>query len=323
MIYVSKYSHQDEQLDNILHVCDEHWHGIRNAAGYCPGHKFLISHKNRQSPDTVQEIKNLIDEYSIDHIFFHGLSPAAELIARGLKTSCANSTIDFVGHVNSTQFVHEFEVDMLNRAIDLKTEKVFRRLYSVKPHFDLVSTEFEAEPLFNFAPQISAPNRKTNQLLQHSVFIPLTHGDWRKNVDTNFYAAKHLNLEIVTIKPPTFQVGKQNSKVTTVGFLDPERLFNLYSATKFTLAITMSECQPMTQLEALSNNSAVFTGPLNLPDSNTGYESIFEIASPDNLKEITDKILAWMEEDSTEKTQQRYLEIRNKWARESYLAAIT
>ena len=75
MIYVSKYSHQDEQLDNILHVCDEHWHGIRNAAGYCPGNKFLISHKNRQGPDTVQEIKNLIDEYSINHIFFMDYLP--------------------------------------------------------------------------------------------------------------------------------------------------------------------------------------------------------------------------------------------------------
>ena len=45
MLHVSKYSNTHKHLDNILHICDKDWHGVRNAASYSPGHKFLVSHR--------------------------------------------------------------------------------------------------------------------------------------------------------------------------------------------------------------------------------------------------------------------------------------
>ena len=71
---------------------------------------------------------DLINEYNCRHIF-HGLSPNAETMANNLKNALKDLEINFIGHVNTTQFIHEFEIDMINRAIKLKKNKVFKTFF--------------------------------------------------------------------------------------------------------------------------------------------------------------------------------------------------
>ena len=319
MNILSNFNYNHPKLDNIVHICDENWHGIRNAANFAPGIKFLISFSNSNIEKPLQNIIDLIDNNNSSILFFHGLSPVAELIAKRLKSLRKNIKINFVGHVNSTQFINEIEVDMINRAIEMKKNKIFSNLFSVKPNFFMVSNYFEKQILYNFPPNIQKRKKTSNNLLSNYVFIPLSHGDWRKNVDTNVIAARIMNLDTIIIKSPQYLVHTKNHNIIETGFLNKDNLFNLYRDTKFCLSITISECQPMTQLEAIANGADIFTGPLNLEDTNTGYEKIFEIKCPDNLKEISQKIETYLSQKSFEDMRNAYFKKRLDWAFESYL----
>ena len=317
----SEFSHSHPKLNNIIHICDKNWHGIRNAASFAPGIKFLISFSSSDIDIevSINSLIDLIDKNNSSIVLFHGISPVAEFTAKRLKLLKKNIEIHFVGHVNSTQFINEIEVDMINRAIEMKKNKIFKNLFSVKPNFYLISNFFEKQIIYNFPPNIENKNVISNGSISNYVFIPLSFGDWRKNVDTNVIAAKMMNFDTIIIKSPRYLIDKQNFNLIETGFLNQNDIFNLYRDTKFCLSITISECQPMTQLEAIANGADIFTGPLNLENTNTGYEEVFEIKCPDNLIEIKQKIEAYLNNDSVENIRNAYIDKRLKWAFESYL----
>ncbi len=249
----TKRAHRHPDLAGVMHIFDCYWHGIRSATACLPGHKVGISHKRFPDGDALLHLFTYIQLNKITHVCYQGFSENALEIARllaqefgsGLKQSV-------VTHVSPAQFENAFEMQMLKAMLEGLSDGLFRRLGSVKPRFSGVVPAFWDKTLINLAPNVDYPYSLRDST---SVLIPVEN-NWRKNLYSNVLAAVYCDA-VKTINVVNWPNEIDNivatEKLVRLPFMRPQQILAYSAASAAIMHASLIECQPMTQLEALSS----------------------------------------------------------------------
>ena len=305
-----RYSHNDEVLGNIAHIFDLNWHGIRAVSGYCPGTKIGIDHRTDYTLSQLESITDVISGNGVRAVVFQGFSAAAEAIAKHLgQRFLGEIPLYVITHVSPAQFENHFEMEMLARIIRLKKRGIVARIGSVKPGFSAISEHFSDSVLINPPPNVSGDGASLQRSAFRdpgAVFVPLEN-TWRKNLYTNFFAFDgHPRISTISmVNYPTFaDVLGNTTKLKLTGFMDKPNLLKHLSTVALASNVTLIECQPMTQLEALAVGTPCLSLPLHIPCfQESEFSRLTEVRYPDDvysIRERTDRILDMWTHDETE-----------------------
>lgn len=261
-------AHHDVKLDSVLHVFDQHWHGIRSATACLPGGKLGISHLHELGGEETRHIVGLIFKHGFKAVCFQGYSEQADRLAASLYRDFGSDLrLCVVTHVTTSQFEHTFEMNMLGRIYDRLGKGVLWRAGSVKPNFHLFHNRTWHACIFNMPPDISRLGLLGSRREPGTVFIPVEN-TWRKNLYTQVIAA-HGSDEVDRIMlvnwPSQLDEIFSLDKLNLLGFQPLRGLLHCMGLSEIVMNVTLSECQPMTQLEALTVGTPTMTGPLRLP----------------------------------------------------------
>lgn len=315
------------ELESIAHIFDAHWHGIRSASSCIPGHKIAISHKTALTDADVRQIADYLQSAKVKNVFFQGYSPTANALARKLRFHFGPSMgIHVITHVNSAQFENHFELEVLRQMVIAQREGTIDLLGSVKPYFSSVCEAFKDLLLVNVPPVRSALSESGLRDVSASL-IPLENS-WRKNLYSNVLAAKRAKRikSIQAVNFPAFlDLLEDLNGIKIIPFMAPAQLIACMASVGLVFNVTLAECQPMTQLEALSVNTPCLTGPLFIPElENHEYSKLTEIKHAENVREIADRadrILAMWETDmdGLKGIMEDFYDVRVKAGVDSYL----
>lgn len=286
-------------FESVMHICDRDWHGIRSATGCLPGHKATISHKQQLHGEEIRHLEGLIFHHDIKAICFQGYSDTANSLCEILHNIFGHDLRQYaVTHVTSVQFENKFEMRMLKLMQERKREGILRNLASVKPDFHFVCPEFTGPLITNIVPNL--PYRPYSIRNQSIAFVPIEN-TWRKNLYTNVLAceaSKKITQVLAVNEPSNLGDSRALRKTRVVGYQDKVNLFGFMASVGLVLNVTLAECQPMTQLEALAMGTPCLTGPLGLGAiSKHPLSKMTEVGILDNprfIMEAADRIIdAW------------------------------
>lgn len=100
-------AHHHPDLDQVLHVFDVHWHGIRSATACLPGHKLGISHKYTPSADALNFLSSYLDQHQIRQICYQGFS---EMRCISPSTSMDNGAVRYRNMPSLMSVQHNFSI---------------------------------------------------------------------------------------------------------------------------------------------------------------------------------------------------------------------
>jgi hypothetical protein len=279
-------AHSDPAMRHVLHVFDQHWHGIRSATACLPGTKLGISHKNEITREELRQIDRLISERGFRVLCFQGYSETADRLVDHLHAKFGSDLrLCAVTHVTTSQFEHHFEIAMLERIHDKVGSGVIARAGSVKPNFHLFHEKTWSSCIVNIPPDLSRIILALPMREPGNVFVPLEN-TWRKNLYTQVIAA-HGSPKVrrlCLVNWPTYLERLMLlDKAQLVGFQQLPGLLAHMRLAQLVLNVSLSECQPMTQLEALAVGTPAMVGPLRLPEfSNHAMSKLCEVTELDD-----------------------------------------
>ena len=298
-----RYAHRDSRFDHVLHICDANWHGIRNCVGALPGHKLTIDSKSPVTATGLKHIVGLIFQHDIRRICFQGYSPVADAIARELNNRFKGDLAQFyVGHVNSAQLEYYFEMDMQALLVAAFKEGIFSRIGSVKPGFHHVFSGCFEPTIINLPPIDPFQEAKPPKKEANSLFMPLETG-WRKNLWTNMIAALQAPgvEKIYTVNwPKGLDALFEMDRVQVTGFLDRQGMFQRMARSEIVLNMTLAECQPMIQLEAMAVGTPALMGALDIPELKDEWAQMTEVSPADTPEHLINALIKLKEAMKTD-----------------------
>jgi hypothetical protein len=268
------------------------WHGIRAAAGYAPGRKLAIPAARLPRADAEWSLDCLA---SARVVVLHGLSENMSALATALRRRHGTTpTIAAVYHGNSAQFCFEYERRQFAELLELHRAGVVDRIGCVKPGMHAISDRLHQQVLLNFPPSNARPPAPRTP--ERTAFIPVPN-DWRKNLFTNLFAAESSALvdRVYVTVSVELEAELGCGKVLVIPRPERAQLFDLLARCGVALNVTLSECQPMTALEALTVGTPCLTGPLGLDDLDAHpYQRLAQVPlvdCVDSVRRAIDRIL--------------------------------
>ena len=303
------FAHDAPGFGDVLHVFDANWHGIRSASGCLPCHKLAISNEEPFDAAANRHIIGLIHKHRLRRIVFQGYSGVAHTLAATIKREFKGAVrLYAVTHVTSAQFGHHFEIDMQRDIHQALQKGILSRAGSVKPHFDAVMPGTWPHLLVNMAPNIPHIDRPIG-FDPGAVFIPIEN-TWRKNLYTNVLAALPVaEVELIySVNWPTaLERIADLGKLKITPFRKGRDLLAFIGSMGALLGVTLAECQPMTQLEALAMGTPCLTGALGIDEfADDPLIPLIEVAGADNpapIRAALERVLALRRDDPAALTQ--------------------
>ena len=257
-------AHSHPDLDQVLHIFDVYWHGIRSATACLPGHKVAISHKYFPDSDALTYLYGYIARHKISRVCYQGFSENALAIAKLLRHEFGSTLSQYVvTHVSPAQFQNHFEMAMIREMLNGLKSGTFQKLGSVKPRFSGVVPAFWPKTLLNLAPNIGSLPLLRNS---DSVLIPVEN-NWRKNLYTNVLAGIHCEqiTKVQVVNWPN-EIGNIAGieKLEWLPFMRPPQMLAQLASCAAILHASLIECQPMTQLEGLAVGTPCITARLGV-----------------------------------------------------------
>ncbi|MCW3796668.1 glycosyltransferase [Sphingomonas sp. BN140010] len=322
---MTRSSHHEAGFETVLHVAHHEWHGIRQATAYCPGHKLLISAHEGLDSDDKKMLAEEITRLGINRICIQGYSSNADALVLFLRSALGpNVKFFMVSHVNTAQFDHQFEMQVIAKLLNRRRFGVLDGIGSVKPNFGNAIEGFWPGTIINYAPNIPMPQGRRSERVE--VYAPLDVG-WRKNLFTNVMAAS-MASNVDVVKTANFPNGLEDiydlAKLRLVGYLRGRDLLDEMARSSLTLVATLAECQPMTQLESFAVGTPSLTGPLEVTEfANDPLIKLCTTTHLDNpalLARDIERIVDVVRNDPDEMNQMiaSHLSARNKVASQSY-----
>ncbi len=322
----TEFAHKAPGFERVLHVFNTSWHGIRAASGYAPGHKLAISDEDGLDGEALRHIQGLVHHHGITRVVFQGYSPTAADLAGLLRRDFGDAlSLSVITHVTSAQFENAFEIEMQGLIADQLATGVLARAGSVKPGFAAVVSGYWPHTILNYAPRVDAPAMGFGSDPGH-VFVPVEN-TWRKNLYTNVLAAlaAQATTHIHVVNHPTGL-----DRIADLGRLvvQPYRkrgpLLAFMAAMEVQMNVTLAECQPMTQLEALAVGTPCLTGPLRLAefadDPLCALTEVEAVEMPGPIAAALDRVVSERRADPDALAQMidAHLALRTKLATERY-----
>jgi glycosyltransferase involved in cell wall biosynthesis len=288
------WAHGAPGLSHLIHVFHQQWHGIRAAAGYSPGRKLAITVERPLSTKELRQAVECCAQASSPVILLHGFSENAHAFILAARKALKRSVrILAVWHGSTAQFHYDFEQESFASLMELCAQGIIDRVACVKPDMHLVSSHIFPKTLLNLPPRVDPGMFRPLDLRTSAALIP-TPNDWRKNFHTNLYAcmaASHIRQVYVTAQFEEHKGLALTKPVHRLKSLGRSALFERMRKVDVVLNASLSECQPMTALEALALRVPCITGPLGLgPLDEHPYQQLTQIARVDSVGAVRDAI---------------------------------
>ena len=264
----TRYAHRGHGLDNVLHVFQQQWFGIRAAAGSLPGHKLAVGPEGALDNASKRVLAREIQQLKPQRIVVHGMSDAMGDLVEMLAAMGMSEHVFVVIHGAPAQWCSPQEARYAFRAFELGRSKKIRRLHVMKPGFELPDVPLYQPILMNMSPLL--PNNNVivdvvSASKSGEVLIPGWSG-WRKNVQTNALAAALCNsVKSIWVFDHTLTLpGSLNEKIRKIDYKDREQTFGLIEMVDVVMNVSIVDCHPMVHIEAQKHGKACMRGPLFL-----------------------------------------------------------
>jgi SAM-dependent methyltransferase len=285
------WAHEDGRFHHVLHLFSQEWHGVRAAAGYLPGHKIAIAAGQPLSDVDHRTVLEAIASTRCRVLVIHAWSANLREVAQLAKKMQPGLRVAMVWHGSSAQLFLDFDFDAFDEILRLRREGFIDALGAVKPGLQVLSSWFHPQTLLNVGPSSkngavrrSKPEQRFGAALVPVLNIPL------KNFYTNLYAAggePRLRTVFVTTayrRSPEIAPG---ARVIALDRPTRSDLFRLTADVDVVLNATLSECQPMTAVEALAHRVPCLTGPMSLGDLDMHpYQRLVQTNQVDSVGQV-------------------------------------
>lgn len=257
-----------EDFDSVCHVFNREWIGIRAAAGALPGHKLAISAKHPISAADVARAVELLESHNIKKLVLQGMSESMHSLILGLAKK-GKFDLFLVWHGAPAMWLNEHERKLVGFAIELTRRGVIKGMHGMRLGTEpLIGDRAYPKLLLNMPPRI--PNEMpelTNRSARTNrvAFIPSWHL-LHKNVASSTLAA-HVTPEIKEIwllDDTVAKLLKYNSKVKTLGPRSGRAMLQTMRQADVVINVSLIDCHPMVDLEALAVGTPCVRGPLFL-----------------------------------------------------------
>ncbi|MBZ4401336.1 class I SAM-dependent methyltransferase [Myxococcus sp. AS-1-15] len=279
------------RFGKLMHVFHQEWHGIRAAAGYMPGQKLAITCERTLDERELRASLELVERSGCDTVILHAFSPNARDFAVLLRRTLGSSVrILALWHGSSAQFHFTQELDYFSQLVDLKRSGVFDAVATVKPGMHLLSPDVFPQTVINLPPRLTDAERTApTRRMTRAALIP-TPNDWRKNFYTNLFACQastridDIYVTASYVMPESLQGPR---RVHHVARPSRAEMFDLVRRCDIIMNASLSECQPMTGLEALALRIPCIHGALSMGalDSHP-YQRLTQIAGVDSVEVV-------------------------------------
>ena len=284
-----KYAVPDARFDGVMHVFHQKWHGIRTAAGVLPGRKIGVPQNYQARGKDRAALLAKAAEWGARKAVFHGYSPAVEPL---LKTFCAEGIACYlVWHGNLAQLAWRPEVDFFSMAQRAAKRGLFRRAHMLKAGMRAIFPNSFEPMLVNCPPilksgRISPPfsSRPTIALVPGYVEI-------RKNVHTSIIGCALSSIESVLHYGRIRGDLAVLSRCKRIAYEDHDRHLMLLTQVDATVNVSVIDCHPMVEMEALAAGAMSVTGPLHLDTLQAHpYTKLSVIENPFDVEEIASRL---------------------------------
>lgn len=237
--------------ERVLHVVLAPAGGVRSAAAYAPGHKLVVDSDKALSPLAEKQICSAVAPLNPEVVVCHSFSPALASLARSLTAEgfrCVG-----VWHGATSQFYYGPERDAFQAMVTARREGVLRKMFAVKPGLHLASSAIEPEPFINFIPRLTPHPRGLGMKGAALVPAPI---NWAKNFHSNVLAAaadERLNSIWVTTECADHFEPRISRRIKLSVAPNRAEFFALLAKVDVVMNASLSECQPMTALEAMAH----------------------------------------------------------------------
>jgi len=287
------FANSDSRFGGVAHVCHQEWVGIRAAVGSLPGSKLAIKSTLALAPREVEEIAAEFRSLGIDRLVFHGMSDPMQRLARALKRSMPVE-MHVVWHGSPAMWLNEAERECFNLALALLHDGVVRRFHGMRRGMDPVINHrgAYAKQLFN-PPPVAGIRRvgawRTDGAVAFSPSWNLLH----KNLGTNL-AAANVSPRIGQIwamaQDGQAMCGK-SKRYRRLSARTPLEIMQAMSSADLVLNVSLVDCHPMVDMEALSVGTPCLRGPLFLDAlEDHPYVAATEVANPLSVDDICSTI---------------------------------
>lgn len=320
------FANQDSRFDRVCHVFHQEWVGIRSAAGALPGHKLAISETTNWSAGRLRALVDQFANLRIRAIVVHGMSDAIRQLTIVLH-ELGLVDIYLVWHGNTAQWVNRGELEAINMALALNQRGLFKNVHAIRCGMNgLLGKNAFIPQLLNMPPVVR--NRTSMPRLKNgvTVFCP-SWNDVRKNLHSNVVAGIlsdkvnrilifAQNLELPSSTTPV-------DKIIVLSHITQAATIELMATVDLVSNVTVIDCHPMVNLEALAVGTPTLEGPLFL-DALEGHPykhlvRVENVLSVEDIRQAIERVLSVPEQEMhqimddyrvqlTETSRQRYLQ---------------
>lgn len=285
-----RYSNSDRRFDEVVHVFNQDWLGIRSAAGVLPGHKIAYPYPNELKSSDFLAIRDHIQRWNIKKAVFHGFSGSAEKILHrfmSLDVSCY-----LVWHGNLSPLVWRPEVDYFERAIELNQSGRIKKASMLKAGMSAVFPNAFGPMLVNSPPKINRKRLVPAFSGNRVVALVPSNTDIRKNVHSSLLgAALCPDVDDVLYYGNIRGIFPAISRCKRIKYEGHERHLSFLHNIDVTINATAMDCHPMVDLEALGCGAIGISGPLFLDAlEEHPYTKLSTIVNPFDVNEMSKRL---------------------------------
>ncbi|MDN7594037.1 methyltransferase domain-containing protein [Burkholderia multivorans] len=306
----TQYTNPCVGFDQVCHVFNREWIGIRAAAGALPGHKLAISAKSELSARDIELAAQNLKANGIEKLIIHGMSEPLYAAVLGLAKA-ADFEMFLVWHGAPAMWIMEHERKLAGLALDLVKRGIVRRMNGMRLGAEpLIGSAAYPKLLFNMPPKlppsvIGAWNKADSKLAKGAAFIPSWHL-LHKNVATCILAA-HVSPDVNEIWVLDADIPSRlgyNDKVTVLGPRHGRAMLETMRQADLVINVSLIDCHPMVELEALAVGTPCVRGPLFLDaHEDHPYVRLTEVRNPLSVSAISDTINQVLRTPPTELTE--------------------
>lgn len=285
-----RYSNSDSRFDEVVHVFNQEWLGIRSAAGVLPGHKIAYPYPGKLRSIDFLQIREHIHRWNIKKAVFHGFSGTSEKILNQLlplDVSCY-----LVWHGNLSPLVWRPEVDYFESAQEACRRGRLKRASMLKAGMSAVFPNSYGPMLLNSPPKINGKRLAPAFSSKRVVALVPASPDIRKNLHSSLLgAALCPDVDDVLYYGNLKGIFPAISRCKRINYEGHDRHLSFLHDIDVTINATAMDCHPMVDLEALGCGAIGISGPLFLDALETHpYTKLSTILNPFDVIEMSKRL---------------------------------
>ncbi|WP_248320399.1 class I SAM-dependent methyltransferase [Caballeronia sp. Sq4a] len=290
----TQYANADSRFDQVCHIFNVDWLGIRSAVGALPGWKLSVPSTRGIPVADIERIIALLQQHRIRKLVLHGISDPMYALSRALSRVGFDDQ-SLVWHGTTAQWVWDDERRFALQAIQMARNGEVRRFSAIRRGLGPVIGERNFAPqLVNMPPLFKEQSvaRRVPRNDKCSVLAP-SWNDLRKNLATNVLAAQCVDrVDQIYVVAKTFDLPKWlASKVTKLAYRDHSSMLEVMASMDVVLNVTTIDCHPMVDLESMSVGTPCVRGPLFLDGlEDHEYVRATAVDNPMSVEDVRQRI---------------------------------